>query len=129
MPKLFLLFNHTFTLSQQENAHRELGVECILEPPLELRRRWASIPPEAPSLQTWLQPLCQWLADHCQSGDFVLIQGDFGACYLLVRFALEHDLIPIYATTERHAREEHLADGRVRLEHTFDHVRFRLYGE
>lgn len=129
MPKLFLVFNHTFTLSQQESAHRELGVECIIELPLELRHRWANILPEAPNLRPWLQPLSDWLSEHAQSGDFVLIQGDFGACYLLVRFALEHDLVPVYATTERHAREERLDDGRVKLEHTFDHVRFRRYGE
>lgn len=129
MPKLFLVFNHTFTLSQQENARDELGVENILEPSLELSRRWANIPPEAPSLRPWLQPICDWLAAQAQAGDYALIQGDFGACYLLVRFALERNLIPVYATTERHAREEWLADGRVKLEHTFEHVRFRRYGE
>lgn len=129
MPKLILFFNHTFTPGQQESARSELGTENIVEPPLELRRRWANIPPEAPSLRPWLQPLGDWLAELAQPGDFVLIQGDFGACYLLVRFALEHDLVPVYATTERHAREERLDDGRVKLEHTFDHVRFRRYGE
>ena len=128
MPKLFLVFNHTFTLSQQESARSELGVEIILEPPLELRRQWANIPPNAASLQPRLQPMFDWLGKYAQSGDFVLIQGDFGACYLAVRFALQHELVPIYATTERHAREEHLDDGRVKLEHTFDHVRFRCYG-
>lgn len=129
MPRLFLMFNHTFTLIQQESARRELGVDAILEPPLELRRRWANIPPEEPSLRLWLQPMRDWLADRAQPGDYLLIQGDFGACYLMVCFALERNLIPVYATTERHAHEEHLGDGRVRLEHTFDHVRFRRYGE
>lgn len=128
MPKLFLVFNHTFTHSQQENARSELGVDSILEPPLELRRQWANLPPNVASLQPWLQPMVDWLAAYAQPGDFVLIQGDFGACYLLVRFALKHDLVPIYATTERHAHEERLDDGRVKLEHTFDHVRFRRYG-
>lgn len=129
MPKLFLVFNHTFTRSQQESARHELAIDTIIELPLELRRRWADIPPETPSLRPWLQPLSDWLIEHAQPNDFVLIQGDFGACYLLVRFALEHNLIPVYATTERHAREERLGDGRVKLEHPFDHVRFRRYGE
>ena len=127
MPRLFLLFNHSITPGQQENARDELGVATILEPPSELRSRWANIPAQAASLRPWLQPVCDWLADHAQPGDYVLIQGDFGACYLLVRFALESGFIPIYSTTERHAREQRLDDGRVRLEHTFDHVRFRRY--
>ncbi len=129
MPRLFLLFNHTVTLSQQENARSELGVDTIIEPPLELRHRWANIPPDVPGLRPWLQPMCDWLAEHAQPGDYVLIQGDFGACYLLVRFALENRYIPVYATTERHAKENNLENGRVILEHTFDHVRFRKYGE
>jgi len=129
MPNLLVMFNHTFTLRQRENARAELGVENILEPPQELRHRWANIPPEAPSLRPWLRPVCEWLTAQAQPGDYVLIQGDFGACYLLVHFAFTHDLIPVYATTERHAREEQLDDGRVRLEHTFEHVRFRRYGD
>nr|WP_320012206.1 CRISPR-associated protein Csx20 [uncultured Desulfobulbus sp.] len=129
MKKLFLIFNHVFTLSQQDNARHELGVGTIVELPLELRERWANIPPEEPGLWLWLQPLCDWLADHAHPGDYVLVQGDFGACYLLVRFARKHGLIPVYSTTERHAHEERLSDGRVKLTHTFEHVRFRRYGE
>lgn len=129
MPRLFLFFNHTFTLSQQAEARADLGVSAIIEPPLDLRRCWANIPPAEPTLHPWLQPVFDWLTLHGQTGDYILVQGDFGACYLLVRFALERGLIPVYATTERHAREQRLDDGRVRLEHTFAHVRFRRYGE
>ncbi|MBM9536295.1 CRISPR-associated protein Csx20 [Desulfobulbus alkaliphilus] len=129
MHRLFLFFNHTITLDQQNNARTELGVTSIVEPPLELSRRWANIPPTEASLRPWLQPILAWLREHAQPGDFILVQGEFGACYLLVRFALEQGYIPVYATTERHAREERLADGRIKLEHTFAHVRFRRYGE
>jgi hypothetical protein len=55
-------------------------------------------------------------------------QGDFGATYLMVRFALEQGLIPIYATTRRKAREESQADGAVKLTHHFQHQTFRKYG-
>ena len=129
MPRLFLLFNHAVTARQLVNARSELGVREIIEPPEALRQRWAAIPPDATTLQPWLAPVYDWLAEHARPGDYVLIQGDFGACYLLVRFAFTQGYIPVYATTERHAREQRLDDGRVRLEHTFDHVRFRRYGE
>jgi hypothetical protein len=45
----------------------------------------------------------------------VLIEGDFGACYLMVRFALEKGLVPLYSTTRREAEERYDADGSVRL--------------
>jgi hypothetical protein len=58
----------------------------------------------------------------------VLIQGDFGATFLMVNFAFEKGLIPIHSTTEREATEELQPDGSVRLSHRFLHKRFRKYG-
>jgi hypothetical protein len=105
-----------------------LTVTKIVLPPEELRSLWAAIPPDSPTLKDILVPVCSWLEKQSAAGDFILIQGEFGACYLLVQHALEFGLVPVYSTTERHAREKHLPDGRVQLEHTFDHVRFRRYG-
>jgi len=60
--------------------------------------------------------------------DYVLIQGDFGACYIIVNFAFEIGLIPIYSTTRRAAVEKHENDGSVKLIHQFNHQMFRKYG-
>ena len=62
-------------------------------------------------------------------GDYALIQGDFGACYIMVNFAFEQGLIPIYSTTVREAIEEPKDDGSVKLVHQFNHQIFRRYGE
>lgn len=128
MPRLFLFFNHTITPRQLTQARLELGVTEVMQPPAELSRRWANVPPAEERLLPWLQPVFAWLDEQAAPGDFVLVQGEFGACYLLVQHALERELVPVHSTTERHAREEQLPDGRVQLEHTFDHVRFRRYG-
>ncbi|HAY20616.1 MAG TPA: hypothetical protein DCY27_00280, partial [Desulfobacterales bacterium] len=87
------------------------------------------IPPDLLELTGYLKPICSWLVGQATPGDYVLIQGDFGATYLMVRFALEHGLIPVYATTSRQALEEHLPDGTVKLLHYFQHQMFRRYGE
>ncbi|MGQ9921969.1 MAG: CRISPR-associated protein Csx20 [Desulfobacca sp.] len=127
-PSLFLLFNHTFTPVQEEAAVAQLGVGAIVALPAALQALWSQVPPELPELRPYLQPLCQWLAQHAQPGDYVLIQGDFGATYLLVNFALAQRLKPVYATTVRQASEETLADGTVRMVHHFQHRLFRRYG-
>jgi hypothetical protein len=75
-----------------------------------------------------LAPLRDWLTATAHPGDFVLIQGDFGAAYLMVNFALEKGLIPIYSTTRRSVEEERLSDGSVKLVRRFRHERFRIYG-
>ncbi len=128
MADMFLLFNHTLTPVQEEQARRELGVRQIIEPPGDLRRIWAAVPPREEAIRPHLLPVITWLDAQAVAGDFVLIQGDFGACFLLADHALNQGYIPVYSTTERRAVEEQLADGGIRLTHTFRHVRFRIYG-
>jgi hypothetical protein len=123
------LFNHRFTLAQEDAARSRLGVAKIIALPPDLRQLWAQIPPDLPALSHHLEPLRRWLAGQARPGDYVLIQGDFGATYLMVRFTLSQNLIPIYATTRREAVEEHQPDGSVKMVHRFQHQGFRRYGE
>jgi len=58
--------------------------------------------------------------------DYILIQGDFGAAYQLVRWAFAKGLRPIYATTERKVVENRDGD-KVNSKKVFKHVRFRFY--
>lgn len=127
-PRLIVLFNHTLTEAQRQDARRSLGTVEILEPPAEIRGLWADIPPELNRLEDCLAPVRAWLTDCAAPGDILLVQGDFGATCLLVGFALETGLVPVYSTTRRTAAEEPQPDGSVRLIHRFQHVRFRRYG-
>jgi hypothetical protein len=125
---LFLLLNHPLTSDQEADARESLGVGGIVEPPDRVRDLWAKVPPEIPTLDEHLAPVRAWLREHARPGDPVLIQGDFGATWLMVRFALETGLVPVYSTTRRSAVQEPQPDGSVRLIHHFRHVRFRNYG-
>jgi hypothetical protein len=102
------------------------GITQLPEP---LQPVWNSVTPELEKIEDYLEPIRAWIAATAQAGDYILIQGDFGATYLMVKFAFERGLIPVYSTTKRVAYEEHESDGRVRLVHNFRHVRFRRYGE
>lgn len=126
--KLFLLFNHTLTALQVESARSSLGVKKIIEPPSELRVLWRQIPPDIAGITGYLNPVKQWLTEDANESDYVLIQGDFGACFILVNFAFERGLIPIYSTTRREAVEEHNPDGSVNMVHRFRHQVYRKYG-
>jgi hypothetical protein len=129
MARVFLFFNHTLTRGQHEALHRELAISEVISPPEDLGLLWAVIPPDSPTLKDILVPVCSWLKNRAAPGDFILVQGDFGACYLLVQYAFQNGLIPIYSTTRRRAEERHLEDGSVRIEHTFKHVIFRRYNQ
>jgi len=128
MNSLYLIFNHRLTFEQEQAARESLGVDQTISLPSELKDLWSDIPPDIPSLTHYLNPIQDWLSIQAEKNDYVLIQGDFGACYLMVNFAFEHGLIPIYSTTQRHAVEEHNPDGSVKLVRQFRHQIFRKYG-
>ena len=125
-PKFLVLFNHTLTDAQRDDAAKSLGVSAFIEPPPELRAIWSGLPPEAETLAPTLAPLFAWLEQNGRPGDHLLVQGDFGATFLLAQKALALGLVPLYSTTRREAEEERVGDA-VRLSHRFRHVRFRRY--
>ncbi len=129
MPQsLFLLFNHRITTLQKKDAADTLGIFRFFSLPDDLQNLWSQIPANLQQLTDYLAPIRAWLEESTVAGDYVLIQGDFGACFLMVGFAFKHGLIPIYSTTEREAVEEHGEDGSVSLTHRFQHRIFRKYG-
>jgi hypothetical protein len=128
MPTLFLLFNHSLSDRQTEDAHHSIGVTEVIAPPPHISRLWAEIPPEADSIKEYLLPVKAWLAQTARPGDYVLVQGEFGATWLMVNESLEMGLVPIYATTRRIAADKILPGGRVETHHVFQHVRYRRYG-
>ncbi len=126
--KLFLIFNHTMTALQEQDARMSLGVHQFVDLPAELKVMWRQIPADLERIDPYLAPIKTWLEDVSNQGDYVLIQGDFGACFIMVKFAMERNLAPIYSTTAREALEEHGEDGAVKMIHEFRHCIFRKYG-
>jgi len=126
---LLVLFNHTLTAAQKADARASLGVAEIVLPPDGIRELWSQVPPDAESLRDYLAPVWKWLSERATPGDFVLVQGEFGATFLMVNFCLKRGLVPVYSTTARQAVEKRLPNGRVQIQHTFQHVRFRRYGQ
>ena len=124
---MFLLFNHRLTADQEEDARVSLGIENIIAMPDELQQIWSKIPPDLPEIYHLLEPVCDWLAAEASPIDFVLIQGDYGACWLMVKYAFEKKLVPVYSTTLRQVSEIEQKDGSIRMDRKIKHVMFRKY--
>lgn len=125
---LFLIFNHTMTARQKQDARNSLAVDHFVDLPADLKAMWRQVPADLEAIDGYLAPIKAWLRGHGEKGDYVLIQGDFGACFIMAAFAMELGLAPIYSTTEREAVEEHGEDGTVKISHQFRHRIFRRYG-
>jgi hypothetical protein len=126
---LFQLFSHQLTPDQQKSARKEFGVTDFQAPPKRIQHLWSQVPPDDTRISSFLSPVKTWLEETTHKGDLVLIQGDFGATYMMVVHAFSLGLVPVYATTQRQAREKKMPDGSVQLSHVFRFKRFRIYGQ
>ena len=126
-PNLILLFSHKLTENQIKSAKTEMNINKFIYLEPELQKLWSNIPPEIENIKDYLSPIYQFLKENTEKGDYVLIHGDFGAVYLMVNYAFELGLIPIYSTTGRITREKKMNENTIKLEHFFRHKRFRKY--
>ena len=127
MKRMFLFFSHHLTGAQIEDAQKNYAIEEFVALPKELQPLWSQIDPDIPTLKERLKPLFGFLSKEAKKGDYTLIQGDFGAVYLMVNYVKKLGVIPVYATTKREAYEYIDASGKLVKKSIFKHRRFREY--
>lgn len=124
---MVLLFSHKLTDNQNKIAKEEFKINEFIYLPKDLQEKWSSIDPSLDSVDEELKTIKDWILEIGNKGDYILIQGDYGAMYNMVNFSKIKDLVPIYSTSERKAREIKNNDGTIETTHIFRHVRFRRY--
>ncbi len=126
MRKVILLFSHTLSDEQISEAKLNYDVEEFMYLPKNLQNLWSSIEPELETISEVLTPLKNFLIQNSEKDDLVLVQGDFGAVFIMVDFCFKHNLVPIYATTQRVVKE-YEQDNRLVKKSIFTFGRFRKY--
>lgn len=126
--KMFLLFNHLLSQDQKKSAGKNMGVREFVEMPGHLKKLWEQLPADQEQINPIVKPIQDWLDLKAVAGDIVLIQGDFGATFLMVEHAFKKGLVPVYSATVRKSEETFQADGTIKTIHWFKHKMFRLYG-
>jgi len=123
MNTMFILMSHAITEQQCADARRTLNVNTFTVVPSNV---WSQIPADFESLEDSLVDMKNYLSIHAVKGDYLLVQGDYGATFSMVRFAQEIGLVPVYATTKRNVYEV-VDEEKVKTVREFKHVRFRKY--
>lgn len=67
---LFLLFNHTMTIDQEEDARVSLGSVNVITMPDDIRKAWARISPDLPQIFSLLEPVCNWLISEASIDNY-----------------------------------------------------------
>ena len=127
MRKIVLLFSHQLTPSQKQDIESSLQVEEVYSLPANLQALWSQVPIDRDLIfHDYLSEIESFLMDKLSEGDYVLIQGDFGATYYMINFAKLHGFAPLYSVNRRVARE-FIEDGVVKKYSEFEHEFFREY--
>lgn len=126
--KMFLLFSHKLTPKQIEDAKESFGIEEFVYLPENLQKKWSAVEPFASSLVEYVKDFTNYLRQNATKNDVVLVQGDFGLTYLLVKFCKEEGIYALYATTKREVIAEKDNSGKIVKTTRFKHIRFREYG-
>jgi hypothetical protein len=106
MKKLALLFSHNLTDEQHIDIKKSLKVNTIYNLPSNLQKMWSQVPTDRDLIfSDYLKDIERFLLTNLDSGDFVLIQGDFGATYYMINFCKLHSFIPIYSVNKRVSKE------------------------
>lgn len=124
--RMLLLFSHQLTPMQEDDAKRMWAVDEFIYLPESLQSIWSDISPDLESLESTLEPIKAFVKEVSSKGDLILIQGDFGASYMMVNYAKVCALISVYATTYR-VVEEYMKEGKKVKKSIFEHGRFRIY--
>lgn len=125
MKTLFMLINHALTPEQEEDARKNLDVGKFVN---IADSKWSDIDPSEKSIIKFVEAYKDKLRLQAKAGDVLLVQGDFGATYNMIRFAKNMGLIAVYATTNRIVSER-VENGKVVIKREFKHARFREYEE
>ena len=123
MKKMFLLFSHTLTAEQEEDAQTSLKVEKFVTLPSELQQLWSNIPPKLTNLSDYLTPLKEYIGNEVEEDDVFLIQGDFGGCYEMVNYVKSLGFKAFHSTTTRNVVEKEI-EGKIVKTSVFEHIIF-----
>lgn len=125
MSKTFCLLNHALTQKQLAELKENFNSSDVVYPDENIAKQWSQILPEKSNDEV-IFAVTKWLQCNATPGDLFIIQGEFGSTFTLVDFALKNELVPLYATTRRVAKEFRSGET-VRREYVFEHICFKKY--
>lgn len=126
MKKFIVLMSHDMSELQKKDAYESLKINDIVEAPNNIKKIWSNINPIGELDLSKLDIVISWIDSISQDGDYVLVQGEFGATFYIVDYCFKSNLIPVYATTKRQV-EEIIEDDRVLTNRIFIHQGYRNY--
>ena len=123
--KALLLFSHQLTDNQAKELMEDFGVKKIVSLTSELQEMWSNVSIKENYMEN-LEKIKKYIENNFNKDDVMLIQGNWGYTYNLVKWSIDNDLLPVYSYTERNVEE--IKDGEnVNKISYFKHIKFIEY--
>ena len=124
--KALLLFSHQLTDNQAKELMEDFGVKKIVSLTSELQEMWSNVSIKENNYMENLEKIKKYIENNFNKDDVMLIQGNWGYTYNLVKWSIDNDLLPVYSYTERNVEE--IKDGEnVKKISYFKHIKFIEY--
>lgn len=123
--KALLLFSHQLTENQEKELVENFKVKKIVSLSSELQEMWSNVSIKE-NYKENLEKIKKYIEENFNENDVMLVQGNWGYTYNIVKWSIEKELIPVYSYTERNVEE--IKDGEnVKKISYFKHVKFIEY--
>ena len=123
--KALLVFSHQLTENQEKELIEEYSVKKIEKLPDDLQNLWSNVT-IGKDYKENLEKIKNYIIENFYIEDVLVIQGNWGYTYNLVKWAIENGYLPVYSYTERNVEE--IKDGEdVKKISYFRHIKFLEY--
>ena len=123
--KALLLFSHQLTENQEKELVENFKVKKIVSLSSELQEMWSNVSIKE-NYKKNLEKIKNYIEENFNENDVMLVQGNWGYTYNIVKWSIEKKLVPVYSYTERNVEE--IKDGEnVKKISYFKHVKFIEY--
>ena len=123
--KALLLFSHKLTENQEKELVENFKVKKIVSLSSELQEMWSNVSIKE-NYKENLEKIKKYIEENFNENDVMLVQGNWGYTYNIVKWSIEKKLVPVYSYTERNVEE--IKDGEnVKKISYFKHVKFIEY--
>ena len=123
--KALLLFSHQLTENQEKELVENFKVKKIVSLSSELQEMWSNVSIKK-NYKENLEKIKKYIEENFNENDVMLVQGNWGDTYNIVKWSIEKKLVPVYSYTERNVEE--IKDGEnVKKISYFKHVKFIEY--
>ena len=123
--KALLLFSHQLTENQEKELVENFKIKKIVSLSSELQEMWSNVSIKK-NYKENLEKIKKYIEENFNENDVMLVQGNWGYTYNIVKWSIEKKLVPVYSYTERNVEE--IKDGEnVKKISYFKHVKFIEY--